>query len=118
MFYTDENGRPGMARKTTRDVNGVPVTTWTRDISDFNFLEVEAGTNGYKGGDTGHGSRTFLRIANQGGTDMRVRINGRELNWDVDDIAITLGGDAELSTIKEALKWMISILEVQSEGER
>jgi len=118
MFYTDGNGRECLAEKGTRIVNGIPVTTWTRDITDANLLKVEAGTNGYKGGDTGSGSRTFLRIANQGGTDILFRINGRGLGLAGDDFTITLGGDAELATIKEALKWMISILEVQSNGER
>ena len=114
MFYRKENGNLGLAEKHARFVNGRPVITWKRDIEDFNILEVEAGTNGYKGGDTGHGSRTCLRLRDHGGTDIHCAVNGKEINDDVRDIEITLGGDAELSTIKEALRWMLSILEIQS----
>lgn len=37
-----------------------------------NILEVEAGTTGYRGGDTGHGGRTYFRIQNAASTDMEV----------------------------------------------
>ena len=40
-----------------RNINGTIITTFSRDIFNANVLEVEAGTNGYKGGDSGHGSR-------------------------------------------------------------
>lgn len=50
----------------TRRVNGVDVETWEREIIDANILSVEAGTNGYQGGDTGHGGRTYIRISDEG----------------------------------------------------
>lgn len=108
MYYKDSLGDTCEAKRRIRIVNGKPVTTWTSDIVSANMLEVEAGTNGYCGGDTGHGSRTYFRITNCGGTDMRV-IKDRE------GFSVMLGGDCELETMKDALRWILSILEVQSE---
>ena len=42
--------------------DGTEITTYTRDVVSANILQVEAGTTGYKGGDTGHGGRTYFRI--------------------------------------------------------
>ena len=58
----------------TRKVNGVDVETWEREIIDANILSVEAGTNGYQGGDTGHGGRTYIRISDAGGTDINAMV--------------------------------------------
>ena len=40
--------------------DGTEITTYTRDVVSANILQVEAGTTGYKGGDTGHGGRTYF----------------------------------------------------------
>ncbi len=42
--------------------DGTELTTYTRDVVSANILEVEAGTTGYQGGDSGHGGRTYFRI--------------------------------------------------------
>ena len=42
--------------------DGTEISTYTRDVVSCNILEVEAGTTGYRGGDTGHGGRTYFRI--------------------------------------------------------
>jgi hypothetical protein len=55
MYEVKEN------RRKLQD--GTEITTYTRDVVSANILEVEAGTNGYQGGDTGHGSRTYFRIS-------------------------------------------------------
>lgn len=47
--------------------DGTEITTYSRDILSANILEVEAGTTGYKGGDSGHGGRTYFRIADAAG---------------------------------------------------
>ena len=47
----------------TRKVFGAEITTYTRDVVSANLLEVEAGTNGFQGGDAGHGSRAYIRIS-------------------------------------------------------
>ena len=62
----------------TRRVYGKEITTYTREIYSANVLEVEAGTNGFQGGDSGHGSRTYIRIEDMGSTDIRVNPLGRD----------------------------------------
>ena len=104
MYYTESDGNSYPAKKRIRAIDRSKVTTWSREIVNCNILEVEAGTNGYQGGDSGHGSRTYLRLKDLGSTDIRC-------------IEIILGGDAELETMKEALRWMLSVLETQSEME-
>lgn len=93
-----------------RKIKGVDVETWEREIIDANILTVEAGTNGYQGGDTGHGSRTFIRISDEGGTDISAKVLTDRFG-DTTGIEIALGGDAELSTIIEAFKFIIKVLE-------
>ena len=94
----------------TRRVNGVDVETWQREIIDANILSVEAGTNGYQGGDTGHGGRTYIRISDEGGTDISAKVL-KDRFGDTSGVEIALGGDAELSTIIEALKFITKVLE-------
>lgn len=117
MFYTGLDGKPYPAVRHTREVDGKSITTWERDVVSCNILEVEAGTNGYQGGDTGHGCRAYLRIKDQGCTDMRCTVKRNSYDDRANEIEITLGGDTELETMKEALRWMLSILEAQSELE-
>ena len=45
--------------------DGTELTTYTRDVVSANILEVEAGTTGFMGGDTGHGGRTYFRIQDE-----------------------------------------------------
>jgi hypothetical protein len=112
MFYED-CGETYAAVKKTRMINGVRFTTWQRDITSANCLEVEVGTTGYKGGDTGHGGRTFLRIKDDGGTDMRVITKNDDVEY-TEEFTLELGGDTELATFIEALKWAVSILEIKA----
>lgn len=105
-------GGKGMYEVTsgTRRVNGVDVETWEREIIDANILLVEAGTNGYQGGDTGHGCRTYIRIFDEGGTDICAKAI-KDKYGDTLGIEIALGGDSELSTIIEAFKFIVKVLE-------
>jgi hypothetical protein len=89
-------------------IGGIDVPTYKREIVSANILEVEAGTNGYQGGDTGHGSRTYFRIENQGGTDIQVHPLGR---YGDEGFEVSLGGDCELETIIMALKFITKVLE-------
>ena len=91
-----------------RNIDGTTITTFSRDIYNANVLEVEAGTNGYQGGDSGHGSRTYFRIENAGGTDIEAHLIGP---YGTDGIEVSLGGDCELETIITALKFIIKVLE-------
>lgn len=91
-----------------KKVFGAEITTFTRDIINANLLEVEAGTNGYHGGDTGHGSRTYIRIENMGGTHIRVTPLGTDGGMGFE---LFLGGDSELETTICALKFITKVLE-------
>lgn len=97
-------------RKMLRD--GTELTTYSREVVSANILKVEAGTNGYQGGDTGHGSRTYFRITNEGGTDMSVKPIGDRYGFD--GFEVTLGGDCELETMIRALKFITKVLEDES----
>lgn len=97
-------------RKTLPD--GTEISTYTRDVISANILEVEAGTTGYMGGDSGHGGRTYFRIQDCASTDMEIRTfvdkhgcNGFE---------VFLGGDCELETTIRALKFITKVLEEES----
>ncbi len=94
--------------ESIRRIGGIEITTYKREIVSANVLEVEAGTNGYKGGDSGHGSRTYFRIENAGGTDIEAHPIGP---YGTDGIEVTLGGDCELETIIKALKFITKVLE-------
>lgn len=115
MYYTESDGNSYPAKKRIRAIDRSKVTTWSREIVNCNILEVEAGTNGYQGGDSGHGSRTYLRLKDLGSTDIRCNVEADQFGCD--SVEIILGGDAELETMKEALRWMLSVLETQSEME-
>ena len=92
--------------------DGTEISTYTRDVISANILEVEAGTTGYMGGDSGHGGRSYFRISDCGITDMEVHTfvdkhgcNGFE---------VFLGGDCELETTIRALKFITKVLEDES----
>jgi len=91
-----------------RNVNNVEITTWKREIFSANILEVEVGTTGFCGGDTGHGGRTYFRLADLGSTDMNVSISNYQDN---PSVTIELGGDTELETFIDALKFAVQVLE-------
>lgn len=93
--------------------DGTEIATFSREVTSANVLEVEAGTTGYMGGDSGHGGRTYLRIADAGGTDMQVHHLGRYAD---EGFELVLGGDCELTTVIEALKFAARALEEQAEG--
>jgi hypothetical protein len=105
MYEIKEN------RRILRD--GTEITTYGRDVVSCNILEVEAGTTGYRGGDTGHGGRTYLRIEDAGGTDMEVRsyVNKHGCSG----FEIILGGDCELETMIRALKFITKVLEEEAQ---
>lgn len=105
MYEIKEN------RKQLHD--GTEITTYTRDVVSANILQVEAGTTGYKGGDTGHGGRTYFRIKDEGGTD--IDIKPFMDRFGSEGFEVTLGGDCELETMIRALKFITKVLEEESE---
>ena len=99
--------------ESSRIVNGQEVQTFKREITNANILEVEAGTNGFCGGDTGHGSRTYFRIEDLASTDIKVN-HQVDKYGDTVGFSVELGGDTELTTIIQALKFITKVLEDQS----
>lgn len=72
-----------------------------------NQLRVGVGTNGYKGGDTGHGGVTYFALEDAGGTDIEVTpIEG--------GVEIVVRGDSELTTLVDALEFALRTLRRQS----
>lgn len=76
------------------------------EIMDCNILGVKVATTGYCGGDSGHGSRTYLRLENKASTDMKIRLTNNNKG-----VEIILGGDAELKTFIQALRWAADSLD-------
>lgn len=103
-------------RNGQRTVNGVKIETKKGEIYNCNILGVEVGTNGYQGGDTGHGSRTYIRIEDLGSTDINAWVDRNKFN-ETESVTIKLGGDTELYTIIEALKFITETLEEQAKEE-
>lgn len=93
--------------------DGTEITTYTRDVVSCNILQVEAGTTGYMGGDTGHGGRTYFRIKDEGGTDIDIKPFMDRCGSE--GFEVTLGGDCELETMIRALKFITKVLEEESE---
>lgn len=91
------------------DDNDASMWTETREITHAAILEVEVGTNGYKGGDAGHGSRAFVRFKDQGGTAWSLTVDGQTVEGPT-EVRLSFGGDAELSNLADALEWMALIL--------
>ena len=94
-------------------VDGVKVETIAKEIDSANIIDVEVGTTGYCGGDSGHGGRTYFRIKNVSSTDMSVRINkSAEYDWmnNLQEVELMFGGDCELDTFIEALEFAAETL--------
>lgn len=96
-------------RKEIELDDGTIMLAYNKEITSANILEVEAGTTGYKGGDSGHGGRTYFKIKDLGGTDITVnKISDKYGNGGFE---VVLGGDTELQTMIEALKFITQVLE-------
>lgn len=98
-------------RKTLPD--GTEISTYSRDVVSANILEVEAGTTGFMGGDSGHGGRTYFRIQDEGSTDIEVRTIANK--YGCTGFEVFLGGDCELETTIRALKFITKVLEEKSQ---
>ena len=78
-------------------VDGVTIPSFKKEIEAENTIEVEVATTGYKGGDSGHGGRTFFKVGDVSCTDIRPSST-------YDSVEIVLGGDAEMETFCETLR--------------
>lgn len=90
---------------------GNEVETEILQIEDICGIEVEVGTNGYMGGDAGHGCTTYLRLTNICDTcmDCETGQQGR-------DVSILMRGDCELKNFIEALEFAVETLRKQEYG--
>ena len=87
--------------------DGTLFDVYSGEFWSSNTIEVKAGTTGFCGGDSGHGCRTYIKIADVGGTDIEVKSTESS-------VEILLGGDCELSTLINGLYFMLSILKKQA----
>ena len=79
------------------------------EFGTFNTLGVTVATNGYQGGDSGHGGRTYISFEDLCSTDIDAGVSvGPDTNSKVE---IMLGGDSELDSVIEALRWAADKLE-------
>lgn len=87
-----------------RDANWLPhrIPALAKTIWDACAIDVVAGTTGYRGGDSGHGGESFFSISDIASTDISVSIDGKPFE-ECKSVAISVGGDAELSSLIEAL---------------
>lgn len=89
------------------------VKVYETTIQSANILRVAAGTTGLRGGDSGHGGRTYIEIEDESCTDIEFEISkeGRLLK-------IELGGDTELETIIEGLEFIVETLKANKSQNR
>lgn len=93
-------------KSTNKIIDDIEVSTWTAEITSANILEVEVGTTGYQGGDYGHGGRTYFRIKDLGSTALSANVVKNKFG-DTEEVSIELGGDTEMVTFLEALKFAV-----------
>lgn len=103
----------GIKENRRRLKDGTEITTYSREVVSCNILEVEAGTTGYMGGDTGHGGRTYFSIKDAACTDMDIRVM-RDRFGNYTGFEVSLGGDCELETTIRALKFITKVLEEEA----
>ena len=98
------------------EIDGNPVQVFNKGIISCNIIEVEAGTNGYHGGDSSSGCRTFISIKDIASTD--IRINHLTENNGDKGFQIILGGDTELYTFIKAFEFIVNVLKTQTDGKK
>lgn len=95
-----------------KNVNGISVPICGGRYVSCNILDVEVGTTGFCGGDSGHGSRTYLSFTNDASTDMCVSIDG-EIH-EPKSVELMFGGDCELETVIQSLEFALKTLKAQA----
>lgn len=77
-----------------------------------NCLDVDVATTGYCGGDSGHGGRTYLKLMDADCSDIDFRVSADQYGRKV--VEMILGGDSELETFIDALRWAADTLETMA----
>lgn len=102
-------------KENKRIVRGKRITTFSRK-TESGYLEVEAGTNGYCGGDSGHGGTTYFRILPDecGPLDIHFKVLQPD---DMSGIEVCAGGDWELKDLITSLEFILQALKDGIEAE-
>jgi hypothetical protein len=87
----------------------VPVNA--REVGCGDMFYVTVGTTGPKGGDSGHGGRTILKLDAGTSCDFRMRLNDEDPWIHGDGISLLVGGDMEMDAFLEALRFAVRELE-------
>ena len=95
------NGNTRVLKKK-RPVDDVEIETKEKTIFGACIMNVEAGTTGYMGGDTGHGGRTYFAIRNVSCVDIKVNPVGYRGDGGFE---VAFGGDEELREFIMALEF-------------
>lgn len=74
------------------------------------FTSVTCGTNGYKGGDWGHGSRTYVKVEGGCLIDYQIRKIDEAKDGTSNGFEIAVGGDCELDSLIETFETIASTL--------
>lgn len=86
----------------------------TMIFENLSLLKLTVGTTGPRGGDSSKGGRTILQFENEGASDMRISLDGKEIDhWD--RISIVFGGDSELENLVASLKFALQVLDDSSQ---
>lgn len=107
----EEPYEPKMNCKRMASFNDISKCT-KRDHASFqscNCFDVDVATTGYCGGDSGHGGRTYFRLKDADCSDIDFRIQSDA--YGQQSVEMMLGGDCELDTFIEALRWAADTLE-------
>ncbi|MBQ9664266.1 MAG: hypothetical protein IJV40_14060 [Oscillospiraceae bacterium] len=97
-----------------KDINGGHVNTFIRGIAGRSaLLEVEAGTNGYKGGNRQKGSRTYFRLTALNNTDFYARVHNNS-RGQPDAVEICFCGDEGIDVFLRALDFARSAISDQA----
>lgn len=86
-----------------KHVNGVAL--YGIEINSACIMRVAAGTTGECGGDSGHGGKTIIEIADDSGCDIECTILQTGHDGRGTGMRIALGGDCEMSCLLEALEF-------------
>ncbi|MES1198524.1 MAG: hypothetical protein ABUS48_00900 [Pseudomonadota bacterium] len=75
------------------------------------IFKVTVETNGYQGGDAGHGGFATVTLKDEGGTSWSAEVDGQR-DDDPKTISIRVGGDSEIRNLILALRFAAHELEV------
>lgn len=106
-------------KKNVKEVNGINICTYSREITDSFNLEVEAGIGVGPTYTTSDPVKTYIRIENKGGNVMGNKLENLN-NFSVrpynNGVEIVINGVNGLEAITRALKFAFRVLKDGSEN--